>query len=150
MSSADSMSHDDTNGESVDNVRAEHLRDQIIADTGAALAVPIAFLGDKLGLFAALGSGEAAATSAQRAQRAGRAELAERYAVVDVLNPLGRPMATGSVFGRLPSGPSAPPAMGLGNQAGTRRTAQIANAAIFQHTRIATSTPFNLVYELRP
>jgi len=126
------MIHDDTNGEPVDNVRAEHLHDQIIADTGAALAVPLAFLGDKPGLFAALESG-GAATSAQLAQRAG---LAERYAVVDVLNPLGRLTAAGSVFGRLPSGLSAPPAMGLGNQAGPRRT--------------ATSTPFNLVDELRP
>jgi len=79
-----------------------------------------------------------------------RAGLAERYAVVDVLNPLGRLTAAGSVFGRLPSGLSAPPAMGLGNQAGPRRTAQIANATKFQHTRIATSTPFNLVDELRP
>lgn len=71
-------------------------------------------------------------------------------AAVDALTPLGRLMAGASVFVCLPSGLSAPPAVGLGNQAGPSRTAEIAAEAGFSNTRVATSNPFNMVYELRP
>jgi 2-polyprenyl-3-methyl-5-hydroxy-6-metoxy-1,4-benzoquinol methylase len=96
-----------------------------------------------------------AALSAARAALSpdGRVMLVEPKssdAVVDQLTPLGRLMAGGSVFICLPSGLSAPPAVGLGNQAGPSRTAEIADEAGFSRTRVATSNPFNMVYELRP
>jgi 2-polyprenyl-3-methyl-5-hydroxy-6-metoxy-1,4-benzoquinol methylase len=96
-----------------------------------------------------------AALSAARAALSpdGRVMLVEPMssdAVVDQLTPLGRLMAGASVFVCLPSGLSAPPAVGLGNQAGPSRTAEIADEAGFSRTRVATSNPFNLVYELRP
>ncbi|MBO0848302.1 MAG: methyltransferase domain-containing protein [Pseudonocardia sp.] len=70
--------------------------------------------------------------------------------VADALNPLGRLLAGASMLVCLPSGLSAPPATGLGNQAGPRRTRELAERAGFGGARIATSTDFNLVYELTP
>jgi 2-polyprenyl-3-methyl-5-hydroxy-6-metoxy-1,4-benzoquinol methylase len=68
--------------------------------------------------------------------------------VREALNPVGRLMAGGSLFVCLPSGLSAPPAMGMGNQAGPKRTCELAAQAGFSDARVATATPFNLVYEL--
>jgi len=70
--------------------------------------------------------------------------------VADGLNPLGRLLASASLLVCLPSGMSAPPAAGLGNQAGPTRTRGLALEAGFADARLATSTDFNLVYELRP
>jgi SAM-dependent methyltransferase len=94
------------------------------------------------------------------ALRAARAGLAEGGAVMLVepmgwdrlsegLNPLGRLFAAASLLICLPSGLSAPPATGMGNQAGPARTARIARSAGFGTARVVASTPFNLVYELR-
>jgi hypothetical protein len=69
--------------------------------------------------------------------------------VEECLNPLGKLMAGASTFICLPSGLSADPAYGLGNQAGPARTCQLALDAGFSAARVATSTDFNLVYELR-
>lgn len=69
--------------------------------------------------------------------------------VADALNPLGRLQSGASLLVCLPSGLSAPPAMGLGNQAGPTRTRALAKEAGFSEARVATSTFFNLVYELR-
>lgn len=70
--------------------------------------------------------------------------------VEDSLNPVGRLYAAASLFLCLPSGLSAEPRTGLGNQAGPARTLALAGQAGFAHAREATRTPFNIVYELRP
>ena len=70
--------------------------------------------------------------------------------VEESLNPLGKLMAGASTFICLPSGLSLDPARGLGNQAGPARTCEVAREAGFSDARIAASTDFNLVYELRP
>lgn len=70
--------------------------------------------------------------------------------VGETLNPLGRLLSGASLLICLPSGLSEPPATGLGNQAGPARTCELARQAGFGTARVATSTPFNLVYELRP
>ncbi|GAA1843740.1 class I SAM-dependent methyltransferase [Pseudonocardia ailaonensis] len=69
--------------------------------------------------------------------------------VVEGLNPLGKVLAAASTLICLPSGLSADPATGLGNQAGPARTCEIAREAGFTTARVATSTPLNLIYELR-
>lgn len=66
------------------------------------------------------------------------------------LNPLGKLLAAASTFICLPSGLSAAPAYGLGNQAGPARTCELARDAGFSAARVAAATDFNLVYELRP
>ena len=70
--------------------------------------------------------------------------------VEDALNPVGRLYAAASVFLCLPSGLSAEPRTGLGNQAGPARTLALATEAGFTRAREATRAPFNIVYELRP
>jgi 2-polyprenyl-3-methyl-5-hydroxy-6-metoxy-1,4-benzoquinol methylase len=70
--------------------------------------------------------------------------------VEESLNPLGKLMAAASTFICLPSGLSAAPAHGLGNQAGPARTCELARDAGFSEARTAAATDFNLVYELRP
>jgi len=70
--------------------------------------------------------------------------------VADGLNPLGKVFAAASTFVCLPSGLSAAPAYGLGNQAGPARTREVARVAGFSAAGVAASTDFNLVYELRP
>jgi 2-polyprenyl-3-methyl-5-hydroxy-6-metoxy-1,4-benzoquinol methylase len=70
--------------------------------------------------------------------------------VEDSLNPVGRVYAAASLFLCLPSGLSAEPRAGLGNQAGPARTLALAEQAGFTRTREAARTPFNIVYELRP
>jgi hypothetical protein len=40
--------------------------------------------------------------------------------------------------------------MGLGAQAGPRRMEAILRDAGFRRVRVATQTPFNLIYEARP
>lgn len=70
--------------------------------------------------------------------------------VGDALNPLGRLLGGASLLVCLPSGLSGPPGAGLGNQAGPRRTCELARQAGFADARVATSTDFNLVYELSP
>ena len=68
----------------------------------------------------------------------------------EALNPLGRLLLGASLFVCLPSGLSAEPAAGLGNQAGPARTCELAREAGFRDARLATSTEVNHVYELRP
>jgi 2-polyprenyl-3-methyl-5-hydroxy-6-metoxy-1,4-benzoquinol methylase len=95
---------------------------------------------------------------ALRAARAGTADggsvmLVEPMSwdsVQDCRNPLGKLLAAASTFICLPSGLSAAPAEGLGNQAGPARTCELARGAGFSEARIAAATDFNLVYELRP
>jgi 2-polyprenyl-3-methyl-5-hydroxy-6-metoxy-1,4-benzoquinol methylase len=70
--------------------------------------------------------------------------------VEEAINPLGKLMAAASTLICLPSGLSAAPAYGLGNQAGPARTCELARDAGFSEARIAAATDFNLVYELRP
>ena len=70
--------------------------------------------------------------------------------VEEARNPLGKLMAAASTLICLPSGLSAAPAYGLGNQAGPARTCELARDAGFSEARIAAATDFNLVYELRP
>lgn len=70
--------------------------------------------------------------------------------IEDALNPVGRLYAAASVLLCLPSGLSAEPRAGLGNQVGPARTLALAQQAGFSRAREATRTPFNIVYELRP
>jgi 2-polyprenyl-3-methyl-5-hydroxy-6-metoxy-1,4-benzoquinol methylase len=70
-------------------------------------------------------------------------------AVEDALNPVGRLFAGASVFICLPSGLSAEPRAGLGNQAGPARTLALAEQAGFSRAREATRTPFNIIYGLQ-
>jgi len=69
--------------------------------------------------------------------------------VEETLNPLGKVMAGASTLICLPSGLSADPAYGLGNQAGPARTREVAREAGFSDAGVAASSDFNLVYELR-
>jgi 2-polyprenyl-3-methyl-5-hydroxy-6-metoxy-1,4-benzoquinol methylase len=95
------------------------------------------------------------------ALRAARAAVGEGGAVMlvepmswdrvpDALNPLGRLLLGASMLVCLPSGLSAEPAAGLGNQAGPARTCELAREAGFGTARLAVSTEVNHVYELRP
>jgi 2-polyprenyl-3-methyl-5-hydroxy-6-metoxy-1,4-benzoquinol methylase len=70
--------------------------------------------------------------------------------VEECLNPLGKLLAAASTFICLPSGLSAPPAYGLGNQGGPARTCGLARDAGFTEARVAAASDFNLVYELKP
>lgn len=70
--------------------------------------------------------------------------------IEETLNPLGKLMAGASTFICLPSGLSAAPAYGLGNQAGPAATRELAHDAGFSGARVAAATDFNLIYELRP
>lgn len=70
--------------------------------------------------------------------------------VEECFNPLGKVLAAASAFICLPSGLSAAPAYGLGNQAGPARTCEVAREAGFSSAQLVTSTDFNRVYELRP
>lgn len=96
--------------------------------------------------------------SALRAARSatadgGRVMLVEPMSwnsVEEALNPLGKLMLGASTFVCVPSGLSADPAYGLGNQAGPARTCEVALEAGFSDARVAAGTDFNLVYELRP
>jgi 2-polyprenyl-3-methyl-5-hydroxy-6-metoxy-1,4-benzoquinol methylase len=67
----------------------------------------------------------------------------------EAFNPLGRVLLGASLFVCLPSGLSAEPAAGLGNQAGPSRTCALALEAGFGDARLAMSTEVNHVYELR-
>jgi len=69
--------------------------------------------------------------------------------VEETLNPLGKLMAGASTFICLPSGLSSEPAYGMGNQAGPATTCEVAREAGFSDARIAASSDFNHVYELR-
>jgi len=77
-------------------------------------------------------------------------EPASGDAVEDMLNPLGRLFIAASLFICLPSGLSAEPRAGLGNQVGPTRTLALAREAGFSCAREASRAPFNIVYELRP
>jgi 2-polyprenyl-3-methyl-5-hydroxy-6-metoxy-1,4-benzoquinol methylase len=70
--------------------------------------------------------------------------------VSETLNPLGKVLAGASMLVCLPSGLSAAPARGLGNQVGPAGICQLAREAGFSGARVAASTDFNLVYELSP
>ncbi|EIE99520.1 class I SAM-dependent methyltransferase [Saccharomonospora glauca] len=69
--------------------------------------------------------------------------------VEETLNPLGRLLVGASTWICLPSGLSAEPAYGLGNQAGPTRTCELGREAGFGVAREAVATDFNRVYELR-
>ncbi|WP_024874461.1 class I SAM-dependent methyltransferase [Saccharomonospora piscinae] len=94
------------------------------------------------------------------ALRAARSALAEGGSVMlvepmswdsveEALNPLGRLLAGASMFVCLPSGLSAEPAYGMGNQAGPSRTCELGREAGFTVAREAVATDFNRVYELK-
>jgi 2-polyprenyl-3-methyl-5-hydroxy-6-metoxy-1,4-benzoquinol methylase len=95
------------------------------------------------------------------ALRAARSALAEDGAVMlvepmswdsmeETVNPLGRLLAGASTWICLPSGLSAEPAYGLGNQAGPATTCALGREAGFSTAREAVATDFNRVYEFRP
>jgi SAM-dependent methyltransferase len=70
--------------------------------------------------------------------------------VEETLTPVGGLLAGSEMFVCLPNGLADPPAYGLGSQAGPARFLQLAAEAGFGDARVATSTEFNLVYELTP
>ncbi|MFI7611615.1 methyltransferase domain-containing protein [Nonomuraea terrae] len=61
---------------SVDQARLAELIERIITDAGAAVAFPLALVGDRLGVFSALAAADGPVTAEQLAGRTG---LAERY-----------------------------------------------------------------------
>jgi SAM-dependent methyltransferase len=95
------------------------------------------------------------------ALRAARAALADDGSVMlvepmswdsveECLNPVGKLLAAASTFICLPSGLSAAPAYGMGNQAGPAKISGVAREAGFSGARVAAATDLNLVYELQP
>ncbi len=68
----------------------------------------------------------------------------------DNLNPVGRLFYAASTLVCTPNSLSQEVALGLGAQAGPKRTEGIMREAGFGRVRIATQTPFNLIYEARP
>lgn len=70
--------------------------------------------------------------------------------LVHNLNPVSRLYYAGSVCLCTPSSLAQDGAMGLGAQAGEARLREVLGEAGFTRTRLATSTPFNLVLEARP
>jgi 2-polyprenyl-3-methyl-5-hydroxy-6-metoxy-1,4-benzoquinol methylase len=79
--------------------------------------------------------------------------LVEPYAGDEVdenLNPIGRVFYAASSLICTPASQSQEVGLALGAQAGPARLAEVARQAGFTHARVATTTPFNLVLELRP
>jgi SAM-dependent methyltransferase len=79
--------------------------------------------------------------------------LVEPYAgdtVDDNLNPIGRVFYAASSLICTPASQSQEVGLALGAQAGPARLIDVATRAGFTRARVATSTPFNLVLELRP
>jgi hypothetical protein len=79
--------------------------------------------------------------------------LVEPYAadrVEDNFNPVGRLYYSGSTFLCLPNALSQSGAYALGARAGEAATRRIVADAGFTRFRVATRTPFDLVYEVRP
>jgi SAM-dependent methyltransferase len=79
--------------------------------------------------------------------------LVEPYAgdaVDDNLNPVGRVFYAASSLICTPASQSQEVGLALGAQAGPARLIDVATRAGFTRARVATTTPFNLVLELRP
>ena len=79
--------------------------------------------------------------------------LVEPYAadaVEDNLNPVGRLYYAGSTFLCVPNALSQPGGHALGAQAGAAATRQVVAQAGLSRLRVVVTTPFNLVYEIRP
>jgi SAM-dependent methyltransferase len=79
--------------------------------------------------------------------------LVEPYAgdaVDDNLNPVGRVFYAASSLICTPASQSQEVGLALGAQAGPGRLIDVAHRAGFSRARVATTTPFNLVLELRP
>jgi SAM-dependent methyltransferase len=79
--------------------------------------------------------------------------LVEPYAgdaVDDNLNPVGRVFYAASSLICTPVSQSQEVGLALGAQAGPARLMDVAHRAGFSRTRVAATTPFNLVLELRP
>lgn len=68
----------------------------------------------------------------------------------DNLNPVGRIFYSASTMICVPCSRSQDVGLALGAQAGPARTRAVVEEAGFTRFRIATETPFNLVYEVRP
>jgi SAM-dependent methyltransferase len=78
--------------------------------------------------------------------------LVEPYAGDEVdenLNPIGRVFYAASSLICTPASQSQEVGLALGAQAGPARLIDVARRAGFSHARVATTTPFNLVLELR-
>jgi SAM-dependent methyltransferase len=71
-------------------------------------------------------------------------------ALEDNLNPVGRLFYAASTVICTPNSLSQDVALGLGAQAGPKRMEAILRDAGFGRVRVATQTPFNLIYEARP
>ncbi len=100
-----------------------------------------------------MGDPVAAAAHARRALTdGGTVLLVEPMAgdeLADNLNPISRLFYAGSVFLCTPSSLAQEGGAALGAQAGATRLRQVLGEAGFTRTRVATSTPFNLVIEAR-
>jgi len=70
--------------------------------------------------------------------------------VEDNLNPIGRTYYGFSTLLCTPASLSQDVGLALGAQAGPGRIRAVVEEAGFTHFRIATQTPFNLIYEVRP
>ena len=70
--------------------------------------------------------------------------------VEENLNPVGRIFYAASTMICTPASRSQEVGLGLGAQAGPKRLEEICRQAGFTRFRLATQTPFNLVFEVRP
>jgi hypothetical protein len=97
----------------VDCDALKKLRGQVIADAGGAVILPLALLGDRLGLFSALASG-IPATAGQLAERTGLTKRLHRKKAVMARRTGGRRARTGMTTSAVgppsPGRPCSPPA----------------------------------------
>src|SRR4051812_34743217 len=70
--------------------------------------------------------------------------------VADNLNPVGRIFYSASTLLCVPASKDQHVGLALGAQAGPARISEVVGAGGFGRIRVATETPFNLVFEARP
>jgi hypothetical protein len=126
---------------------------QAVADVGALLGGAMVVIGDKLGLYRAMGD-PAGACAHARAQLApgGTLMLIEPFADDDItgnLNPVGAAYYGFSTLLCTPSSLSQEVGTALGAQAGEARLREIVTSAGFATLRRVAETPFNIVLEAR-
>jgi SAM-dependent methyltransferase len=133
----------------------DNLRDRVRFDVATADAIPGTF--DLVCLFDCLHDmGDPVAVARQlRTALApgGTLLLVEPNAAdrpEDNHHPVGRLFYAASTLICTPASLAQPGGLGLGNQVGAARLTELLHQAGFGHVRLATSTPVNLVLEVRP
>ena len=114
----------------VDETRLNEFAGRFAGDLGAVLHAATVIVGDRLGLYAAMGA-ERPMTPAELAKRTGIYYSASTMICV-------------------PASRSEDVGLALGAQAGDARMRGVVEQGGFTRFRRATDTPFNAVYEVRP